>query len=84
MRLPHWVRIRSFRRTSPGTVTVTLVADTSQFLDAMDRVQADFEESASRRRHRRRIAAERAKGLAYVDELLDAWCAEVRFHRNAA
>lgn len=77
MRLPDWIRIRNVRRSGPRTITVTLTADSSQFAESMARVQAAMDEHKSMRRYYRRIAEERAKGLAYVHGLLDAFRAEV-------
>ena len=67
MRLPDWLRVRSTRRSGPRTVTVTLTADTREFVAAMDRVAEQTRELT----YRMRLSRERAIGMAYVHRLLD-------------
>lgn len=70
MRAPRWLRLRSTRRRTPGTVTVELDVDVSEFVDACSRAS----EALAEGRYRRRIAHQRSLGLAQVGVQLDELC----------
>jgi len=68
-----WLLLRRWRRTTPGTVTVTLTADTTAFVDAMH----DAAETLARTRYRLRVAHEWSLGQAYVGVQLDEMCRDL-------
>lgn len=61
------------RIRKPGTLTVTLTADTTAFVAAMDQVH----EGIQMTRWRRRIRGERLAGRAFVDAELDRMCTDL-------
>lgn len=70
MRLPEWLRVIGRARRSPGSVAVTLEADVSRFVAAME----EAGESLSRQRYRYRVRREQIAARAHVDGLLDDLC----------
>lgn len=66
MKLPTWMRVKRTRRTAPRTVTFDLTIDTSGFVRGMNEAADAMTEMGSVILYRRRIAAERATGRAFV------------------
>ena len=73
MNRPAWLR----RRRTPGTLTVTLTADTRAFTTAMRDAADATRENQSWARYHLRVAHERRLGLAHVNQLLDQFARDV-------
>lgn len=69
---PRWHRLTT-TTTTPSTVTVTLEADTSRFVEAMERAAEDVRIL----RYRQRLRHERSLGQAQVGVLLDQMCRDL-------